>query len=163
MRLTFNATTIKRGLLLLWALWFSIALCTNITDGLKALKLLPDTWSFASGNFLFIRTVTDIYTLPEWLVGIFFLVVLLWEGLATFLFWRAFMGFKGKDPELGLIYPAFTVSLALWAAFMIADEICIAYKIEEVHRALFGLQLLTLLAVRLLPDSEPGSSPSPSP
>ena len=163
MRLTFNVTTIKRGLLLFWALWHSIALTTNITDGLKALKLLPDTWGFASGNYLFIRTLTGIYTLPEWLVAIFFLGVLLLEGLATLLFWRAFRGFKGKDPEIAPIYPAFTVSLALWAAFMIADEILIAYEIEQVHRTLFGLELISLLALRLLPDSEPESSPSSSP
>ncbi len=153
MRLTFNAMTIKRGALLFWALWFSIALSTNITDGLKAFEVLPDTWGFASGNYLFMQTVTSIYSFPEWLVAVLFLGVLLWEGLAMWLFWRAFKDFKGiKGPGLDHAYTAFAVSLALWASFMLADEILIAYEVEQVHRTLFGLELITLLALRLLPD-----------
>jgi hypothetical protein len=36
--------TLKRGLLLFWAVWFSFVFATNVLDGLKQLGVLPETW-----------------------------------------------------------------------------------------------------------------------
>lgn len=147
---------IKRGLLLFWALWFSIVLTSNVSDGLKALKALPETWAFASGNYALTVRVTAIYHTPTWMVAILFSGLVIWEGLGAFLFWYSFRQFSGlKGPGLAAVYTAFAVSLALWATFVIADEIFIAYKIanlDGVHMGIFTAQLITLLAVRLLPD-----------
>jgi hypothetical protein len=40
----------------------------------------------------------------------------------------------------------------LWAAFVLADEVLIAYSVEATHLRLFAAQLLTLLAIVLLPQ-----------
>ena len=40
----------------------------------------------------------------------------------------------------------------MWLAFLIADEIFIAYAVAATHLRLFSAQLLTLLAIELLPD-----------
>ena len=43
-------------------------------------------------------------------------------------------------------------SSAAWAAFMVVDEVLIIYDIEGTHRSLFVCGLVSLLALRLLPD-----------
>ncbi len=51
-----------------------------------------------------------------------------------------------------LLYPAFFVALMFWAAFVLADEVLIAYPVESTHLRLFTAQLATLLAIVLLPE-----------
>ena len=50
------------------------------------------------------------------------------------------------------MYVAFTTALLLWGAFLVADEIFIAYALEATHLRLFVSQLVTLLAIELLPE-----------
>jgi hypothetical protein len=40
----------------------------------------------------------------------------------------------------------------LWGAFLVADEVLIAYPVEGTHLRLFLVQLVTLLAIELLPE-----------
>ena len=42
--------------------------------------------------------------------------------------------------------------------FTLADEVFLAYPLEAVHLRLFGLQLLSLLALKLLPDDRVSSA-----
>ena len=76
--------------------------------------------------------------------GAFFIFPLLalWAG------WT----FRGKHSERRILYFAFTASLLLWGAFLVADEVFIAYSLESVHLRLFVAHLVTLLAVDLLPE-----------
>ena len=50
------------------------------------------------------------------------------------------------------VYSAFTAALLLWAAFLVSDELFIAYALEATHLRLFLAFLVTLLAIVLLPD-----------
>jgi hypothetical protein len=148
-----NLGGVKRGVLFFWALWLSLVFATNALDGLKALDVLPAGWALASGNYAFLRRVTAVYQTPAWLTAALFAGVVLWEGLAALLFWHSFRvwcGVKGRG--LPAFYTAFGVSLALWAAFMIAEEVFLAYPVEGTHRSLFTCTLVSLLALRLLPD-----------
>jgi hypothetical protein len=45
---------------------------------------------------------------------------------------------------------AFTASLLLWAAFLVADEVFVAYAVAGTHLRLFVAHLLTLLVIELL-------------
>jgi hypothetical protein len=141
-----RAHMIRSGILLFWAAWFTVVTLTNGLDALKALGLLPAGWTLASGNYGLMLKVTGVHGTPTPVAALLFLGVILWEALATVLFWRAWAA-RGSA-----IHTAFTVGLALWAAFTLADEIFIAYPLEAVHLRLFGLQLVSLLALRLLPD-----------
>jgi hypothetical protein len=144
---------IKKGLLLLWAVWFSTAALTNIADGSKALALLPDEWAFASGNYVLIVEATKRYHTPHWLVATLFGFIIAWQTYAAWLFWRSFSHYAGVGSnERSPLEQAFAVSLALWGAFMIADELLIAYAIERTHRQLLGLELITLIFLQLVPD-----------
>lgn len=145
---------LKRLLLGFWAAWLSVVFLTNFLDGCKAIGLLGEDWVFASGNFRFVSETTARYGTPGWVNGLLFLGVVFWEGFAAVLFWRACLGFRSKTGRPRLLYAAFIVSLLLWSAFLVADEVFIAYALEGTHFRLFVAQLATLLAVELLPENQ---------
>ncbi|MFN4260223.1 MAG: hypothetical protein ACK4RK_13080 [Gemmataceae bacterium] len=140
---------IQRGILLFWALWLSLVAATNIMDGLQQLGVVADSWRFTSGNYAFMVDVTARYHTPGWLVAGLFLGVVVWEALAALLFWLAAVCFSPTNHAW--LHLAFGVSLALWAAFMLADEIFMAYQVENVHRSIFLTQIACLLLIRLAP------------
>src|SRR5262245_19521993 len=110
---------LKSGVLLFWAAWFTLVALTDVFDALKAGRVVPAGWSLASGNWELMLKVTAVHGTPVAIVGLLFLGAIAWEVVAAVLFWRAWAaGGRG-----GLA--AFTVSLALWAAFTLADEIFI--------------------------------------
>jgi hypothetical protein len=143
---------LKRFLLLFWTTWLAVVFASNVLDGCKALGVLDVTWPFASGNYLFLTEVTGRYGTPAWLNELLFLGVIIWEGVAALLFGLAWLRYRGSDASRGLVHAAFTVSLGLWAAFAVADELFIAYAVEATHLRLFTAQLATLLAIELLPE-----------
>ncbi|MBV8458566.1 MAG: hypothetical protein JO122_18355 [Acetobacteraceae bacterium] len=121
-------------------------------DVLKRLRVLSASWAFASGNYALMIHVTAIYQTPKWLVDALFCGVLLWEALGAWSYARAASTIAAGVNQRRLAVRAFVINLALWAAFMFADEIFLVYSIENVHRAVFSTQLITLLAICLLPD-----------
>jgi hypothetical protein len=148
-----HSVFLKRSLLLFWAVWLSIVFATNLLDGLKALGLLGESWAFASGNYRFLVETTARYGTPAWLNGLLFGSVVCWEGLAALLFWLALLTFRGKgEGRKRPLSWAFTVSLLLWGAFLIADEVFIAYGVAPAHWRPFTAQLATLLVVEVLPE-----------
>jgi len=139
-------------LLLFWAIWLSAVFLGNLADTGKELGVLDESWAFASGNWQFIRDTTARYGTPDLVNGVLFAGVILWEGIAVVLFWRAYCALRGRGTGRTVLYAAFTTSLLLWGAFLVADEIFIAYALEGVHLRLFSAQLVTLLAIELLPE-----------
>jgi hypothetical protein len=153
------AALLKRTLLAFWAAWHTLVFATNLCDAGKAVGLLGEGWTFASGNYRFLVETTARYGTPSWVNGLLFGGVLCWEGAAAVLFWLAWLTFRGKGREGTRVrYAAFTVSLTLWAAFALADEAFIAYAVEGTHLRLFTAQLATLLAVELLPEGGDGQA-----
>jgi hypothetical protein len=141
---------LKQGLVFFWSVWITLAFVTNGFDGLKVAGVLPDGWKFASGNYAYIDDATDKYAVPGWLTGLLFAGVLVWEGLAVVLYWIGFSSYVG-DGGLGGITTALAVTIALWAAFMIADEVFRIYEQQTTHVLLFISQMVTLLALYVLP------------
>lgn len=151
--MNFSLLTLKRGLVFFWALWLTIVFLTNLTDLLKQFGILGAGFTFASYNYDFMRETTAIYALPAAMVLVLYIGVIAWEGLAALLLWRAFAAFRGITMRgLPAVVTAFAVSLALWSAFIVVDEFFIAYEVEGTHMAIFTAQLVTLLALHLLPQ-----------
>ena len=151
----FSLGTLKRGLLFFWAAWLTIVLLTNVFDLLKQVGVLGQSWTFASGNYGFMAATTAVHALPDALVMLLFVGVVLWEALAAGLLWQAFAAFRaGRATTLARVDTAFAVSLALWAAFMLADEIFLAFDVEATHMRIFAAQIVTLLAIHLLPNGD---------
>jgi hypothetical protein len=148
-------TQLKRGVLLFWALWFTLVLATNLCDGAKTLGLLSPSWPFASGNYGFMASVTAKYGTPGWINGVLFAGVILWQLTATILFWRCVVTYRPQDARsLAAATTALAVGIGLWAAFAIADEFFVAYEtgVEAAHLRLFVAQFVTLLGIHLLPE-----------
>src|SRR5262249_12232789 len=129
-----------------------LVLTTNLLDGAKALGLLGESWALASGNYPFLVQTTARYGTPAWLNGLLFVGVVCWQVVAASLFWLAWRQSRGGWPRRRALYAALTVGLSLWGAFLLADELFIAYAVEGVHWRLFTAQLATLLAIELLPE-----------
>lgn len=146
--------TIKRGLLLFWAAWLAIVCLTNLFDWLKSMGALSEHWRFASNNYGLMAATLEIYGARSLTMSLF-LIVTVWEGVASFLFWRALIS-RRKDRETAYLL-AFAVSLPIWAAFMLADEFLIAYSLQSSHMRIFIAQLVSLLALELLPGPSDGS------
>ena len=87
--------TLKRLLLLFWAVWLSGVVVFNATDGLKTLGVLPATFVWASGNYGAIQEVLAPFALPTALAGILFAGVIVWEAVCAALYWRSGLSFAG--------------------------------------------------------------------
>lgn len=147
-----SGKTIQAVLLLFWALYFSFVLCSNSTDALKALGLLPANWVFASGNYALVQKVVGIYHSPVWLAGLFYTGVLVWQAVGAVLLWSAFAATVRQTQDYPLAaYRALTVTIGLWAAFILADEFFLAYDmsgLSATHFSLLIAEIGTLLVFR---------------
>ncbi|GAB2592855.1 hypothetical protein [Spirosoma areae] len=145
---------IRSGLILFWALYFSIVLLSNSADALKALGLLPSNWPFASGNFGLIQQVIGVYGLPVFVAGLLFAGVIVWQGFGMMVFWKAFIGTIRQTPnEKVLVHQALGITIGLWAAFILADEFFLAYTLgglSATHFSLLLAELATFILIRLL-------------
>jgi hypothetical protein len=152
--LTMNhVVLLKRLLLFFWAVWLSVVFLSNLADAAKGLDLLGESWTFASGNGKLIQETTSRYRIPVAVSAVLFTAVIFWEGIAAVLFWRAGWSFQGRNASGKPVYLAFTISLLLWGAFLVADEVFIAYRLGSTHLLLFVAHLATLLAIDLLPEA----------
>ncbi len=146
-----HVVLLKRCLLLSWAVWLSVVFLGNVADAAKEAGLLGQSWAFASGNWKAIKETTARYGTADAVNAALFAGVILWEGIATSLFWWAFWIYRGNNSGHKILYLAFTASLLLWAALFISDEILVVYPLEGTHLRLFIAFLVTLLAIELLP------------
>jgi hypothetical protein len=143
---------LNQVLLLVWGIWFSIVALTNALDGLKALQLLPAGFTFASGNWAFLKQVVAVHHTPTALAAGMFAGVIAWEGFAAVSFLRAWNRYRGDHADAGTMAArAFTVSAALWGAMMIASEIFISYGVEATHTHLLIATLVSFLVVARRP------------
>lgn len=142
-----------------WAFWTSVVSATNIFDALRELGVLPADWRAASGNFRWIARTTDVYHVPAWGNAVMFGGVILWEVTIAALLWRAVAkSWRGGPSAPAATLLGFLVSLPLWLAFMVADEVFIEFAPEETHLRILIAQLATLLlllALRQRSDADP--------
>jgi hypothetical protein len=154
--LNFDLLTLKQGIILFWATWLSLVLILNILDVLKHHGVLGESWKFNSGNFPFMQAVVKVYGTPNRVTWVLYISAIIWEIVAVGLLWAALTTF---DPaNLRLVNLAFLVNLALWALFVVMDEIFLAFlvpgfNIMETHRSLFTANLVSLMAIHLLPNT----------
>jgi hypothetical protein len=144
--------------LLFWACWLTVVAASNVTNALRVARVLPQTFAFASSNFELVETTTAIYHAPRPLVWALFLAVIAWEALAAALLWRALAAAwrTGGAPldaagerAVGV---AFAAAMGLFASFMLADELLIAYPLQGGHMRAFAALGVSWLVVRASPS-----------
>ena len=131
--------TLKVGLLGFWTLWFAIVTATNVLG--------------VSSNREAIVRATQKFAPPRWVPRVLFAGVIAWQAATTALLARAaLLSISHGAVDLAAATLALGCGIALWAAFMLADEITVKYEFERTHELLFLSQLATLLALHVLPD-----------
>jgi len=144
--------SLKVVLVLFWGAWFAVVFLTNLFGAMKSFGMLPPSWKFASKNYDAVVKATSIYRPASWVPRILFVGVVLWQLIAAALYlWAFAVSVAAHAIVAGPVNAAFGTGIALWAAFMLADEITIKYGYEQSHELLFMAQLVTLLAIYLLP------------
>ena len=143
-----------------WGLYFAIVTLSNLTNLLRALHVLPADWAWISGNLAFIATSTAKIGVPAGLSPVLLAGVIVWQSLASLLFWRALR--RGDRASMG---PAFVVSLSLWATFILLDEILLIFETgaEATHLRLFIAELVSLCVLQaggIRPDPKEGPPPA---
>lgn len=79
-------------------------------------------------------------------------IVVMWQmNVAALFAWTLI-----ESPKAGTIHVlaanwAFGAGIALWAAFMLADEVTLEYEFERTHELLSVAQLASLIALHVLP------------
>jgi hypothetical protein len=140
------ALTLLGGL----ALWISLVLASNIADALVTAGLVGE-WSYASGNLDAVRAVTDRHGVGDALDWLLFAGVLAFEALACGLAWRAVMSVaRGVELFGPPVVHAMTAFVGLFFAFVLMDEVFIAYAFEAGHVQLIVLMLAVTLTLAAL-------------
>jgi hypothetical protein len=142
----------KLGLLLFWGVWYFIAFCTNVCECFARLRVLPNAWRFASGNLQGVSHAVKTYSASPWLPWLLFSGVLCFQLFLVFLFGWAIISSGAGSLNSQAINAAFCAGLALWAAFMLTDEIFKQYDVEHSHVLFFIAQLVTFISFYVLPS-----------
>jgi hypothetical protein len=144
-----------RGILLFWALWWSVVSASNVVDALQAGGVIEPGWRFASGNFSLVADSLSIYAAPPAAAGVLFALVLLLELTASALFWRAVLtGDPLAAHSQPRIFAPFWVSIGLFCAFLVFDELLLVYRrypgLAPGHFAVLSALLLSTILIRVL-------------
>lgn len=147
-----NLFLLKLAMLAFWSAWFALVFCGNLCAGLKALRLLPAGWRYASSNFHVISQAIARYHLPHPLAIFLFYGVVVWQLLAASFFLVALLAsVHGLLLDINAINAAFIVAIVHWMALLLADELFEQHEKAKSHALSLMLQLATLLCIHLLP------------
>ena len=150
--MTISTLGFKRAILVFWALWWLLAFLTDFIGGLKELGMVAAAW-IPHTNYPFLVDALAPYGVPAWLPPLLFAGIISWSFLSTVLFViAAGTPVQPKPRWRRRLNTAFIVSLSLWLAFFLADQIVMKFALEQNHMVQGGFQLLTYLAIYLLPD-----------
>ncbi len=142
----------KKCLIVFWALWWLIALWTDVVGGLAHLNWLKASWA-PDVNYLFLVESLKMYSLPEWVPGFLYLGIVLWSCVASLLFgWASLSLNNTTEVWMNRAKIAFMVSLCYWLVFFLADQLVMKFDLEQNHMVQGGFQLLTFLSLYVLPN-----------
>jgi len=133
-----------------WTLWFAVVSASNLADLAHSLGWLPPGWRFVSGNYALLEKTTSIYSLPSWGNLALFIGVIAWELVATCLLARTLAAACRGALSARPLDRAIAVAAGLFAAFVLADELLLAFAtgLEATHLRILVALLVTLLVVR---------------
>lgn len=142
----------KKIIVVFWTIWWFVALWSDISGGLAHMGYLNATWARDANYAMLVRSL-QMYPIPEWCALGLFIGILAWSLLSAVLFLVASVT-MGKERKIWMrnVRRAFIVSLTYWFAFFIADQIIMNFDLEQNHMVQGGFQLLTFIALYLLPE-----------
>lgn len=131
----------KKLLIIFWGVWWLSALWTDVVGGLAYLNWLHADWA-PSKNYPFLVESLQMYHLNHLVPALFFLGIIAWMSLICALYIVAIALMWIKKPFWQVTHLAFAVSLGLWMAFFVADQLIMNYDLEANHMIQAGFQLI---------------------
>ena len=142
---------IKQLVLAFGAAFLGMVALTNLVDLLS--EAAGGDWTFLNArNTGYVASVVDVYSWPGWFDELVVAGALVLEGTGALLFVRALLRYRGGGTGVVEAYQALAWNLGVWFAFIIGSEFFLAYGSEGTFRELFGLALLMILVVVVVPD-----------
>jgi hypothetical protein len=142
---------IKQLVLAFGAAFLGMVALTNLVDLLS--EAVGGDWTFLNArNTGYVASVVDVYSWPGWFDELVVAGALVLEGVGALLFVRALVRYRGGGTGVVEAYQALAWNLGVWFAFIIGSEFFLAYGSEGTFRELFGLALLMVLVVVVVPD-----------
>jgi len=153
-----NKTRFKKIIIIFWTLWWLIALWTDVVGLLAHYGLLVKNWA-PDINMPFLIRSLEMYPLPSWAPLLIFIGILLWSMLSAVAFiWTCISLNKESRVWMRRADVAFFISICLWFVLFLADQMIMKFDLEQNHMVQGGFQLLTYLALYLLPVKTQRSS-----
>ncbi|ARB94067.2 hypothetical protein A6J40_07605 [Legionella longbeachae] len=145
-----------QGIILMWALWFSIVFLTDFGNLMVGFDLLPADYPASSHNLDWIHKFLKLYCLDnEVLCLILFSIINLWVMIIAVLYWRAFISYYTcGDYYVYRTMQAFILNMSLFACFWVSDEIFIQYQAGHSHMNMLLYIVTSLIAFLYLLDKE---------
>ena len=104
-------------------------------------------------NYPALVTSLAQYDSPNWLPAVFFVGIIAWSLLSALAFiFAALTPAQPSQRWRERVNAAFIISLGLWFAFFISDQVVMMFDLEQNHMVQGGFQLLTSMAIHFLPD-----------
>lgn len=152
MKIQIANESFKKIIILFWTAWWLIALWTDLVGAGAHLGILNASWA-PDTNYPFLADSLRMYAVPAWLVTILFLGIIAWSLASTAAFVWASAALK-RTPSVWMkrAQIAFIISLTYWMAFFLADQLVMKFDLEENHMVQGGFQLLSYLALYMLPE-----------
>ncbi|TAK77028.1 MAG: hypothetical protein EPO11_03280 [Gammaproteobacteria bacterium] len=142
----------KKLTIIFWMLWWLAAFWTDLSGGLAHLGVIQTTTWISDSNYPFLINSLQIYPLPTWLPPLFFIGIVVWLAISFFAFlWACFALGQPSTVWMSRARAAYILSLLLWMAFFLADQMIFKFDLEENHMVQGGFEFLCFLALYLLP------------
>ncbi len=145
-----NIELFKKIIIVFWAIWWLIALWTDVVGILAHLGLIHKSWA-QDINYPFLVQSLKIYPVANWFPAFCFIGILLWSLLSTVAFFGACLALHQREAVwMKRADSAFIISLCFWLAFFLADQLIMNFDLEANHMVQGGFQLLSYLALYVL-------------
>ena len=141
----------KRLIVIFWCLWWLVAFWTDIIGAVSHLGMLKASWA-PDSNYPFLVKSLKMYLENDLLPAVLFTCIVICSGISFLLFLKAVCMKYTKDKWYTNVNMAFIFSMVYWMLFFLADQIVMNYDLEQNHMVQGGFELLSYLAIHLLPD-----------
>lgn len=150
MNLRLDNALLKKSIVLFWTFWWIIILWTDGISALAHLGLLNASW--APDKYNFFADTLKMYSVGSWVPAFLYIGIVLWVSIIVITFlWTSSGLMKKQGVWLPRARIAFILSLLLWFALLIADQIIMRYDIENIHMIQAGFQFISYLTLYLFP------------
>ncbi|MBV8751105.1 MAG: hypothetical protein JO103_15465 [Candidatus Eremiobacteraeota bacterium] len=130
---------VRRALLAVLSAWHGLAAVKNVCDLCAELDLVPGAAAFGSKNFAAIEKLLAPLRLPREAIAAMLTAVV---GMET----AIALAFARGDDEL-----AFGLGVLLIGSFALVDEAMVDYGLDETHREILVLLLVSYVVLRRQP------------